>query len=406
MRITRPRNIRSLFLYAPFPMLFLLGACTFGSTTSSSSATPYASPSPITLGPTWTPRLVQIDTEEPTHEPTQTIVPCDLDQSIPKGWIAFSSRDGGAQDIFILRADGQSLVQLGISSGINSRPAWSPTGDILAIASDIRSSMGDTDIIVVDRDGVIRDHIIMPGSEETNPQWSPDSGKLVYSSLADGNNSIVITELPRKVSTIIPSPYRWNIQPVWSPDGRYILWLGNDGPSGDYLFDVLLFDTIDQAYSVITDGFETYPGIYYAWSSDSEELVLSLLKNSYFHIYTYNLIKQDFSQLTEGNADYLTPSWAPSSELIAFISDREGDYDVFIMNRDGKGIKQLSFTENDDQFPAWSPDGNFIAYLAKTQNDGDEIYLASIDGCISIALTESLLTSVTRPVWNITDSLE
>ena len=68
-----------------------------------------------------------------------------------------------------------------------------------------------------------------------------------------------------------------------------------------------------------------------------------------------------------------------SGDLIAFTSDRDGDYEIFVMNADGSEVRQLTDNDDDDGLPAWSPDGKRIAFTSDRDGD-DEIFVMNADG--------------------------
>jgi TolB protein len=47
---------------------------------------------------------------------------------------------------------------------------------------------------------------------------------------------------------------------------------------------------------------------------------------------------------------------------IAFVANREGNWELFLMNGDGGGLTQLTYTPLDERQPAISPDGKRVAY--------------------------------------------
>jgi len=49
------------------------------------------------------------------------------------------------------------------------------------------------------------------------------------------------------------------------------------------------------------------------------------------------------------------PAWSPDGSKIAFISDRDGDFEIYIMNAAGSGQIRLTRSQGDDVFPAWVP---------------------------------------------------
>ena len=45
----------------------------------------------------------------------------------------------------------------------------------------------------------------------------------------------------------------------------------------------------------------------------------------------------------------------PDGSKIAFVSDRDGNYDIFVMDADGSNPTNLTNSPADDVMPAWSP---------------------------------------------------
>ncbi|MGK7296098.1 MAG: TolB family protein [Candidatus Wenzhouxiangella sp. M2_3B_020] len=66
------------------------------------------------------------------------------------------------------------------------------------------------------------------------------------------------------------------------------------------------------------------------------------------------------------------PSLSPDGRSIAFISDRDGDYELFRMNADGSDPVQLTFNEVPEIHPYWSPDGESIVYNRRI--GGERLY--------------------------------
>ena len=61
-----------------------------------------------------------------------------------------------------------------------------------------------------------------------------------------------------------------------------------------------------------------------------------------------------------------TPLWAGASngDLIAFVSDANGNSDIYLAKNDGSNITDLTHRPADDFNPIWSPDGNWIAFAS------------------------------------------
>lgn len=56
------------------------------------------------------------------------------------------------------------------------------------------------------------------------------------------------------------------------------------------------------------------------------------------------------------------PKWSPDGARLAFISDRDGDWDLYTMDADGGNVEQLTNDVAFDTSPIWSPDGATILF--------------------------------------------
>ena len=111
------------------------------------------------------------------------------------------------------RVDGFNIFE---SSG-----TWSPFSNQFAFSV---FSEGKNKLVIVDaaKAGKSRE-IDIPGIDAfSNPAWSPDGKTILVSGLVDGRNDLFLYDLPtEKVSRLTNDAYA-EMQPTWSPDGRYI----------------------------------------------------------------------------------------------------------------------------------------------------------------------------------------
>jgi hypothetical protein len=94
-------------------------------------------------------------------------------------------------------------------------------------------------------------------------------------------------------------------------------------------------------------------------SADRSWIVFDLLG----HIYRMPAAGGEATVLTQSSGVGLNfqPRISPDGKLIAFISDRRGQYNLWVMNADGSNPHAIFTDLNATALePAWTPDGNFI----------------------------------------------
>jgi len=58
------------------------------------------------------------------------------------------------------------------------------------------------------------------------------------------------------------------------------------------------------------------------------------------------------ARLTNNQADDFQPAWSPDGSRLAFVSDREGNFEIYVMSADGWGQARLTNNAADDIEPA------------------------------------------------------
>ena len=61
------------------------------------------------------------------------------------------------------------------------------------------------------------------------------------------------------------------------------------------------------------------------------------------------------TRLTDDPANDGVPAWSSDGSRIAFMSDRDGNWEIYVMNADGSDQARLTDNPADDGIPAWAP---------------------------------------------------
>jgi Tol biopolymer transport system component len=130
---------------------------------------------------------------------------------------------GGEAWIRIIQADGAN--DLALTQGF--QPSWSPTGDFIAYHTCVGPSCG---IFRIDPGG--GDPLQLTDDNGSGAAVSPNGRKIAYSSAADGDFEIYVVNADGGGARQLTENQGNDALPAWSPDGRYIYYLSDQGGTG------------------------------------------------------------------------------------------------------------------------------------------------------------------------------
>ena len=263
--------------------------------------------------------------------------------------IAFSSNRDGNFEIYVMDDDGGNLRRLTNHPDRDFSPSWSPDGKRIAFVSNrdghvnIRGRL-TYEIYVMDANGENQQNLTNDPHDDSDPSWSPDGKRIVFSSDRDNDRD-------------------HNIE---------IYVMDNDGENQERLTNNL---TEDQ-----------YP----SWSPDGKRIAFSARRDGHFEnelaitheIYVIDADGGNEQRLTENRKNDWNLSWSPDGKRIAFMSDRKGDvvnWDIYVIDADGGNEQRLTENRVYDGSPSWSPDGKRIAFSSNRDGNG-EIYVMGANG--------------------------
>ena len=331
--------------------------------------------------------------------------------------------------------------QLTVSPGLDAFPAFAPNGRALAFASD-RS--GSFELVVKPLTPGAREvALTSDGQQDVEPAWSPDGEYVAYHSMRRGGLWIVpaLGGVPRRVTD-------FGSAPAWSPDGRRIAFqsdaLADVGPGA---FAANVPSTI---WTVAADGSDaqrlTTPASPIGghaspvWSPDGRRIVFTTYSAAPSRLWSVPAAGGAATLLAEaripvhdpvftpdGTALYyatggpfvvrvrLSPAGLPEGEPEALATPGLGGVRHLSISGDGRRIAMTALTLRSNLWkvavspasgeasgapvaltddtarrkttPVFSPDGRWIAYSGARGGSGSDVWIMNVDDGRTLPIT-------------------
>lgn len=273
------------------------------------------------------------------------------------------------------------------------------------------------------------------GISHVRPRWSPDGTKIVFQNIERTRFDVRAFDLVNNKSIWITNDSVPDLNPVWSPSGRFIYFSSYRGgginiwraamsrqgsPSGPHqqltigagqdvelaishdgerlVFSILRQNAdiwrlpvapdsgkpVGPPQEVITTTREDSRG---AWSPDGRSIAFNSDRTGEMNIWLHSLETGQSRQLTKGSGGDFQANWSPDAKRIAFFSSRAGNADIWCVDVDSGELKRLTTTDSVDVNPFYSPDGEMIAYNSD-RSGRPEVWVMNSDGSDSRQLTD------------------
>ncbi len=209
------------------------------------------------------------------------------------------------------------------------------------------------EIYVMDYDGNNVRTITANGGLNKFPEWTPDNSKLTFvTNLSSRRGWELWLQDLAGGRTVVPTPSNFVSSPAVSPDGNRLAFASREA------------------------------------SGDNPEIFTSELNGS------------GRRNLTRHPAIDASPTWSPTGQQIAFISDRTGTPQLWMMDADGTNLRRLVSEGGHCDSPSWSPDGRFILYTWQAPKQWThDIYIVEVATLRIFQLTSGA-GSNENPSWS------
>ena len=301
---------------------------------------------------------------------------------------------------------------------------------------DIVKDRRRSNLWMVNADGTDHRALTSGNRNDSNPRWSPDGRRLLYTSI-DDNNAVQLflrwmdTGETAKLTNLVESPSAM----TWSPDGRtiaFVMFVPDqqkpfapmpDKPEGatwaapPRVIQRLLYRADGEGY--LRDGYthlfvlpadggtpralttgpfnESGPP---AWTRDGKSLIISGNRNADWEyepleseLYEVSVADAVVRPLTSRRGPDQNPAVSPDGRSIAYVGfdDRYQGYQVthlYVANRDGSAPRIVgSAFDRDVSAPVWSPDGTGLFASTSEQGNGKLVFIG-LDGRVQAVASD------------------
>jgi TolB protein len=194
---------------------------------------------------------------------------------------------------------------------------------------------------------------------------TPSAAGMLYSMLE------VITVNSTDRTAIYVAPERFEA-PNWMPDGKTLLFNRNGR--------IEKIPATGGTPQVLDTGFATRCNNDHGISPDGTQLVISDNSQEEHRslVYIVPIGGGTPHRITQKSPSYWH-GWSPDGKTLAFVGERNGDFDIYAIPAAGGEEKQLTTARGLDDGPEYSPDGNYI-YFNSERTGHMQIWRMRADG--------------------------
>jgi Tol biopolymer transport system component len=237
------------------------------------------------------------------------------------------------------------LIQSGQSGDLealrffSAGAAWSPDGTMLAVP--VKAGGEDALTLIDVESGDVTAQLAFGLDEVQTATFSPDGQEIIFVGLSEGQSDLYRVRRDGTELRRLTQDRHAERDPQWSPDGRFLAYVGDAGPDTD--FEALRFGRMRLLVRDLESGatrdvtpFAGGKAVSPVWSGDGEYLAFLSDRDGISNIYVTHLPTGNVFRVTAtatGISGILPTSpalsWAQSRDRLVFSSFSESGFDIY-----------------------------------------------------------------------------
>jgi Tol biopolymer transport system component len=212
------------------------------------------------------------------------------------------------------------------------------------------------------------------------PDWSPDGKSVVYVSYQKDAMELWLLDLGSGKSAQLTSAGAVNVEPHWSPDGKKIVWVSTQYNRRFHIFMAEIVDgTLGNVARLTGETKSSLPRYYYSafdmeinpvWTRDGREILFVSNKG---HIHGtggfWKMRAEPGAEAREIHYEETNwkarPDFSPDGSRVVYSSYLGRQWhNLWMMPAGGGDAFPISYADWDQTNVRWSPDGKYVAYVS------------------------------------------
>lgn len=253
---------------------------------------------------------------------------------------------------------------------------------------------GQKELYVCDADGKNFRQLTNDKTVSVGPKWGPDGTQLVYTSYRSQFPDVYLTDLTTGTRKCIARYPGLNACPAISPDGRTVALILSKEGNPDLFVKDLSSGRLTRLTST-KQAAEASP----SWSPDGTRIVFVSDTAGSPQLYIISKDGKEPKRVTGSGSENVDPDWGLNG-FIAYSSRAGQQYQICVLNPETLDIRQVTQADADYEDPSWAPDGRHIVCV-RTQRYRSRIFIIDTmsSSCINL-LPDSETGEWYSPDWS------